>query len=124
MNVLPTTRDGVLCLRFEGEDALDYTCAGATRERAVGLVSGAGDVVIDLGAVEFIDSAGLGVLVSVFKAARRSGRRAVFAGARPGVRSVMRIIRLDLILELSGDVPAALAMLAQTPPAGAEVRRA
>lgn len=100
-------RDDVLHLRLLGDDALDYHSAPAIRDRAVELIASSGDVVCDLGAVEFIDSAGLGCLVGMYKAAHAGGRRVLFAGIRPAVYEVMRIIRLDTILELSRDVDAA-----------------
>jgi len=53
-------------------------------EVRIGELDGRSDLVIDLGRVEFMDSAGVAVLVSVVKAARLNGSQVVFAAALPG----------------------------------------
>jgi N-acetylglucosaminyldiphosphoundecaprenol N-acetyl-beta-D-mannosaminyltransferase len=50
---------------------------------------------IDLSAVSFIDSTGLGLLVKARKAARADGRDLRFSGARPAVLNVVRLARLE-----------------------------
>lgn len=107
MKLEHAVRDDVLHLTLCGDEALDYVSAPAVRDAAVELIATSGDVVCDLTRVEFIDSAGLGCLVAMFKAAHAGGRRVLFAGVRPGVIEVMRIIRLDTIFELSRSVDAA-----------------
>ena len=111
MTVREHRQDGIVQIRLEGEDALD--CANATRVKAELLrcVQGTEDLVVDLSMVEFVDSAGVGVLVSLFKAARLTGRKATFAGARPGVASVLAIIKLDQIFDLYPDTAAAIQSL-------------
>ena len=110
---------GVLRLRFEGTDALDALVAKQAKAEALALIDGASDVVIDLGGIEFIDSTGISVLVSVLKAARRNGREAHFATISPGVRSVLEVIKLDRIFDLHDDpgtAAAALRARAGSPP--------
>ncbi len=108
MNVLGDQREGVLLLRLEGNDCLDCSTAEDVRSQLLEKIDGGSDVVVDLSRVEFIDSAGLGVLISVFKAARKGGRMARFAGIRREVQHVMEIIHLDRILELRPNVESAL----------------
>lgn len=120
MNVSIERLGAVLVIRPEGGDTLDGACAGDVKRRVLAAIDGGCDVVVDLGALEFVDSAGLGVMVSVFKAVRRYGRRAVFARTRPALRRIMRIIQLDRIFVLADDVDAALAILAPEPIAAAD----
>jgi anti-sigma B factor antagonist len=102
---------GVLRLRFHGTDALDTLVAAEVKEQALGLIAGDSDVIVDLSGVAFLDSTGVGVLVSLFKAARRSGRSARFASVAPGVRSVLEVIKLDRIFDLYPDAASAAASL-------------
>ncbi len=108
---------GVLRLRFHGTDALDTLVAAKAKAEALSLMSGDTDVVVDLSGISFVDSTGVGVLVSLFKAARRNGRDARFTGIAPGVRSVLEIIKLDRIFEVYPDAASAAAAL--RPPRGA-----
>ena len=100
-------QDGVVVLCVEGTDALDTACAAAFKHAAVEAIPDGGDVVVDLGGLDFVDSAGVGAFVGLYKAARARGARLRFAGARPGVRSVLELIRLHRILEISDEVAGA-----------------
>ena len=111
MRVRSTCSDGVVTLSFEGGEALDAHAAPQVKREALPLIDGTADVVVDLTRVAFIDSSGLGLLVSLYKAVRRRGRRAVFSSAQPEVRQVMKIIKLDRIFELHADVESALRSL-------------
>ncbi len=102
---------GVLHLRFQGTDALDTFVAARVKAEALALIGRDADVVVDLSGIAFVDSTGVGVLVSLFKAVRKSGRDARFAGIAPGVRSVLEIIKLDKIFEVYPDAATAAAAL-------------
>jgi len=107
MIVRTSQRDGVVVLSIEGTDALDTACAAAFKHAAVAAIPAGGDMVVDLGGLEFVDSAGVGAFVGLYKAARGKGARLRFAAASPGVNSVLELIRLHRILEMSDDVAAA-----------------
>jgi len=111
MIVRSTTVHGVQHVRFEGGDALDYACAPAVKRQLSALVRVDADVVADLDAVEFIDSAGLGVLVGLFKMTHRSGRQLLLAGVRAEILEVMEVVRLDRIFAFADDVPTAVERL-------------
>ena len=104
-------QDGVVVLCVEGTDALDTACAAAFKHAAVEALPDGGDVVVDLGGLDFVDSAGVGAFVGLYKAARARGARLRFAGARPGVRSVLELIRLHRIFEISDEVSGAASEL-------------
>ena len=61
---------------------------------------------LDLSGVDFVDSIGLGVIVSALKRVRGRGGDLVVAGAVPRVRSLFELTRLDEIIELHDTVPA------------------
>ena len=53
---------------------------------------------IDLSAVRFIDSTGLGLMIRAKKLAQREGKRVVFTGLQPAVRNVLHLARLEEFL--------------------------
>jgi anti-sigma B factor antagonist len=108
MNLRVVPEGRFVRLVLSGGDAIDSVNAAAVKAQALALLDDAADVAVDLSAIEFIDSAGVGVLVALFKNARLRGGRARFCGLRPGVRSVLEIIRLDQIFELYDDVATAV----------------
>lgn len=69
-------------------------------------------LVLDLRALRRIDSSGLSTLLSVLKAARAAGGDVVLLGPSDAVATVLRLTRLDQILETFNDERAALARLA------------
>jgi len=102
-------REGtVVRLSFRGCDAIDSANAAEVKTEALRLLGDAPDVVVDLTGVDFLDSAGVGVLVGLFKHARLRGGRARFCGLTPGVRSVLELIQLDRIFEIYDDVETAV----------------
>jgi anti-sigma B factor antagonist len=102
-------REGALVrLSLSGCDAIDSANAAEVKTEALRLIGDAPDVVVDLSRVDFLDSAGVGVLVGLFKNARARGGRARFCGLTPGVRTVLEIIQLDRIFEIYDDVATAV----------------
>lgn len=113
MIVRSTRSSGALILHLERSETLDCHCAEAVKQAVLSHLDGRSDLVIDLGRVEFMDSAGVAVLVSVVKAARLNGSQVVFAAALPGVLNVLELIRLDQIFHLQPDVASATRYLAE-----------
>ena len=102
MIVRHATFDGVQRVRFEGGDSLDSTCAAMVRRQCAEVVREDLDVVVDLANIQFVDSAGLGVLIGLFKIAHRGGHRLLLVGVRKAVLQVMEVIRLDEIFQFAG----------------------
>lgn len=75
------------------------------------LDAGKSRVVLDLTGMKRIDSSGLSALLSVLKAARTAGGDVVLLAPSPAVVSVLRLTRLDQVLESFDDEAAALARL-------------
>jgi anti-anti-sigma factor len=83
MSVTAITMEGVLRLGFSEVEALDAVNAESVKDEALSRVGEAAEFVVDLSGVEFVDSAGVGVLVALFKTARRNGGRARASAACP-----------------------------------------
>ncbi|MDQ6715822.1 MAG: STAS domain-containing protein [Actinomycetota bacterium] len=65
------------------------------------IADGVGDLHLHLGEVEIGDSTGLGVLLEAHRRARRHGRRLVLAGITPRTARLLRLSRLDRVLQVA-----------------------
>ncbi|QYJ98979.1 STAS domain-containing protein [Shewanella alkalitolerans] len=64
------------------------------------LESGSHRLVMDLSQVEYIDSSGLSILISVLKKAKQLGGDVVLLSPTPGVRALIELTRLHQIFTL------------------------
>lgn len=78
---------------------LEQTVAEASRK-----------IVLDLSSVEFMDSTGLGVFVSLLKRLGPDGAIAV-AGVQPAVLRLFQLTRLDTLFRIVDDIPTARALV-------------
>lgn len=110
MNVTEETRGGVLVLRVN-EARLDAARAPGFRDALIRRVeAGHGAMVLDLSAVEFMDSSGLGALVSCLKRMGTRGSLAV-VGAKGAVARLFQLTRMDRVFSLHADVDTAVAQV-------------
>ncbi len=71
---------------------------------------GAARIVLDLTDVEFVDSTGLGAILSILK--RLPGQTLVLAGCRPPIVELLKLTRLDRVFKLFSTQADAIAALA------------
>jgi anti-sigma B factor antagonist len=91
---------------------LVMTDAPEVRRKLLATVEqGNGKLILDLAEVGFMDSSGLSVLVSAFKAARAKDGDVVLLHLSPTVRSLIELTRLQQIFAIFEDEAAALARL-------------
>lgn len=100
MNIDTTIRpDGVAVLVAEGR--INLVTATAVRREVQRVVDeGHTRLALDLSRVEFIDSSGLGALVSGLKTARTAGGDLRLVAASEQVAGVLRLTNLDRILRV------------------------
>jgi len=99
---------GMMVLRLKGR--LDATSAKGFREEMERLVGeGRIRMVVHMGAIDFIDSSGLGALVGSLRSVNRRGGDIKVAALQAPVRSVFELTRLDRIFEIFDDAAAAAA---------------
>lgn len=92
-----STPSGVVVVRPEGR--LNMVAAPALRKQLGGLVDeGRSRVVVDLSGVDFIDSSGLGALISGLKSARQAGGDLRIAAPTRQVSTVLEITNLNRVL--------------------------
>lgn len=91
---------------------LDAAAAPSLRQELAGRFDNRPErVILDLANVAFIDSTGLGVLVSMLKQMGANGR-IVIVGASPAVQRLLQITRLDTLFLQCDSMSAAHAALA------------
>lgn len=84
---------------------LDVTSSPQVRNEVVRLITdGANAVLLDLTAVPFIDSFGLGVLVSALKRTRSSGGDLTLVVTEPNVRRLLTLTGLDGVFQVAESV--------------------
>ncbi len=99
---------GVVVVTFD-EQRIDAANSPSLRKDLVGLVeAGTSQLVLDLGDVRFVDSSGLGMMVTLLKRAGMRGGVAL-CHMQPTVAATFRLARMDRVFPIFADVPAALA---------------
>lgn len=106
--VLDTPSDHAAVLHFEGR--LDLATAAEVKKAILEAVDGGRpQVVVDLKAVPFIDSSGLGALIGGLRAARTAGGDLRIANPGPQARMILELTTLDRVLATHDTIEAALA---------------
>jgi len=99
--------DGVDVLRLEGR--LDASSANDLKEKVNILAQEKRlSFVIDMAAIDFIDSSGLGSLVSSLRSVNKLGGDIKIASLKDAVRSIFELTRLHRIFEIFDDPEAAV----------------
>jgi anti-sigma B factor antagonist len=72
------------------------------------LDSGAKHLAVNLSAVSYLDSSGIGAIVSAFSAVKGAGGQCRFFAPSAQVLKVLKMVRLDTVLDLRQDEATAL----------------
>lgn len=97
MELESSTNAGVTLLRCSGRLNM-ATAPRLTQAVDDGIAAGCPRVVVDLSATDFVDSSGLGALVSGLKRTRQAGGDLRIAGAGEQVTTVLSLTNLDRVL--------------------------
>ncbi|MDZ4168927.1 MAG: STAS domain-containing protein [Coriobacteriia bacterium] len=102
LDITTDTSGGVCTMRLDGE--VDVYTAPRLKEALVSAIEGGcTNVVIDLDQVGFIDSSGLGVLVSGLRRAREKDGVVRIVCSRDNVLKIFRITGLDKVFPIFAD---------------------
>jgi anti-sigma B factor antagonist len=94
--------NNVCYLTLAGE--IDSLSAGLIKDKIQAQIEAqCYNIVVDLTQVKFMDSAGLGVLVSGLKLCSKNGGELVLVGLTENVRELFRITRLDTVFKMFPD---------------------
>lgn len=109
MRTVTEHREGKTVLKLK-EERLDAHNSGELKDRILKLFEeGERDLIVDLHEVEFIDSSGLGALLSGHKNAIQRSAAFALAGLQPRVRSMFELTRLQRVFEIYPGLSEALA---------------
>jgi anti-sigma B factor antagonist len=97
-------QDDTMCvLTLEGE--VDVYTAPALKEKLVANIEkGCSNVVVNMEGVSFIDSSGLGVLVSALRRSRERGGSVRILCTRDNILKIFRITGLDKVFPIFSDI--------------------
>jgi anti-sigma B factor antagonist len=101
---------GVVIAAATGE--IDLSTVSQLRERLFELADSGGTLIVDLNRVTFIDSAGLGALVSAARRADAHGGSLYAVCSRPQTRKLLWLTGVDRRIPLAATVDGALMFLA------------
>lgn len=91
-----------------GDSRIDAAVAISFKDRMRELTEGGTEhTVLDLSAVDFIDSSGLGAIVAAMKQLG-DGRHLALAGLTPNVEKVFRLTRMDTVFAIHRSAEAAV----------------
>ena len=103
-----TLDDGVVVVEVAGE--VDVYTAPTLRQHLRDATSGASPrIVVDMAAVKFLDSTGLGVLVGAMGRVREADGSMRLVVTSDHILKVLRITGLDALIPVDADIDAAIA---------------
>jgi anti-anti-sigma factor len=111
MNIKETREGDVLIVAVEGR--IDSTTCKQLEDILPERVQENARVLLDLGDVQYVSSAGLRVMLKAAKIVRSTGHDLVLAGLIPQVHEVFQVIGFDSLFRILPDRAAALAALAK-----------
>ena len=95
-------------LRIEG-DITSASEPDLTAAYGLAVADGASVVVLDFSRLEYMNSGGIGLLVTLLVRAQRAGGRLVATGLSAHYRQIFELTRLDEAIEIHDDEDAAVA---------------
>ncbi len=102
-------KDEVVIIQVK-EERLDAHNSGELKSQMLSLFEeGKNHIVIDLQDVRFVDSSGLGALVSGFKNASARNGNLKLCGLQPQVKSMFELTRLHRVFEIFSGIEESLA---------------
>jgi len=116
MNMTTSTRQvgGVTIVDISGRIVLGEECA-AIRDLVTGLLSkGEKNILFNLGEVNYIDSSGLGNLVSAFTSVRKQNGELKLLNLTNKIRDLLQITRLYTVFDIMDDEAVAVRSFRQS----------
>ena len=100
MSFTAIPREGAVVVRIDA-DRLDITNAPQLKHELKKLLeSGVNTLIVEFAAVKFVDSSGLGVLLSALRVAARTGSDVRVVGLRPEVLTIFELAQMHRVLDI------------------------
>lgn len=101
---ITTDKNGGVCTVVLDGEVDVYTAPTLKTELVEAIEGGCNNVIVDLERVGFIDSSGLGVLVSALRRARERDGAVRIVCTRDNILKIFRITGLDKVFPIFGDL--------------------
>lgn len=108
MNVVSSHEEGISVGQVDSK-VLDASTAAAFKDAIKPLLTQHAKVVLDLSKVEFIDSSGLGALVSCLRQAHAIGGEIKLFGLGKSARALFELVRMHRVFEVFNSADEAIA---------------
>lgn len=107
LKIKTETHPNAVVVRLDG----DFELSGQEEARAKldALIAPGARVVLDLAGLDYIDSAGLGLLIGTLKRLKEKGGTLSIARPKPHVQGIFALIKLSSLMEIHPTLEAALA---------------
>jgi anti-sigma B factor antagonist len=100
MKITSSEQDGVTVLSIEGVIRVGESAEEFSSRLGGLLSSGSGPVLVDLSAIDYVDSTGLGELVGHLQRFDEAGRRLALLNPQERILALLRLTRLDEIFRI------------------------
>ena len=109
-NITVLTREGVQIVQINDRQLLEQSVIDSITQNVSQLAytEASPKLIIDLKAVEWMSSSGLGMLIAVDRVFKVRSGRAIVVGVRPEVRDVFKVSRVDQFMEIKLNVEEAM----------------
>ena len=108
--MLTETKHDVTILRPEG-DSLDMRNATAFRDQIRPIISDGKHVILDLSGINFVDSTGLGAILSLMRGMAANNGTLKLACLRDQVLNMFRLVRMNMVFDIYNSVDEAIESL-------------
>jgi anti-sigma B factor antagonist len=102
-------RSGVVAILRIAGDVTSASEAELMAGYAQAIEGGAGAIILDFSGLEYMNSGGIGLLVTLLVRAQRGGVRLLASGLSEHYREILALTRLDEAIEIHEDEGAAIA---------------
>jgi len=92
-------KNGVRFLTLETEH-LDALNSEEIKKKMVDSIEGSGKVVLNLGKITFIDSSGLGVILTLFRQIKENNGAMVICSVKDSVKVLFKLVRLSHMIPI------------------------
>src|ERR1700678_1814410 len=99
MQLLSSESNGILVGRVDSK-VLDASTARAFKDAIKPFLKEDAKLVLDLSTIEFVDSTGLGALVSCLRQAHASGGEIKLTGLTKSARALFELVRMHRVFEI------------------------
>ncbi len=96
--------DGKVIVEIKGVDKLTVAVAADVKDELTKIVSSNTEpFILNLGNIKFIDSTGIGILISALKVARERNLKLVLSNIQPDVMNLLQLMKLDKVFNIKED---------------------